>query len=72
MDTCKCSNKSDCRLMSGAQLAEYIGMSQKFISKHTAAGRIPGVVKAGRLLRYDRHAIDIRLAAGKLLLDKAA
>jgi excisionase family DNA binding protein len=60
----------DIRLLSGKELAEYIGVSKKFISKHVAAGRIPGVVRVGRLLRYDRHIIDRHLAAGKLLLEK--
>ena len=58
------------RLLTGAQLADYIGMSKKFISKHTEAGRLPGVVRCGRLLRYDRQIIDRRLAAGNLLLEK--
>jgi predicted DNA-binding transcriptional regulator AlpA len=58
------------RLMSGAELAQYCGVSKKFISKHTAAGRFPGVVRVGRLLHYDRQIIDRRIAVGKLLLEK--
>ena len=58
------------RLLSGAELAEYCGVSKKFIAKHTAAGRIPGVVRVGRLLHYDREIIDRKIASGKLLLEK--
>ena len=58
------------RLLSGAELAEYCGVSKKFITKHTAAGRIPGVVRVGRLLHYDREIIDRKIASGKLLLEK--
>jgi predicted DNA-binding transcriptional regulator AlpA len=58
------------RLMSGTELAQYCGVSKKFISKHTAAGRFPGVVRVGRLLHYDRQIIDRRIAVGKLLLEK--
>lgn len=57
------------RLLSGVELAAYIGMSRKFISKHTEAGRLPGVVRVGRYLRYDKNIIDRRIAAGRLLLD---
>ena len=67
MDT---NQAPDTRLLSGKQLAGYIGMSRKFISKHTENGRLPGIVRLGRLLHYDRYVIDRRLAAGKLLLDK--
>jgi predicted DNA-binding transcriptional regulator AlpA len=58
------------RLLSGKDLASYIGMSLKFISKHTESGRLPGIVRCGRLLKYDRYIIDRRLAEGKLLLEK--
>ncbi len=62
--------EQDSRLISGAEAARYCGVSKKFISKHTAAGRFPGVVRVGRLLHYDRHIIDRRIAAGRLLLEK--
>jgi predicted DNA-binding transcriptional regulator AlpA len=58
------------RLLSGAEVARYCGVSKKFVSKHTAAGRFPGVVRVGRLLHYDRNIIDRRIAAGRLLLEK--
>jgi predicted DNA-binding transcriptional regulator AlpA len=60
----------DNRLLSSEEAARYCGVSKKFISKHTAAGRFPGVVRVGRLLHYDRHIIDRRIAAGRLLLEK--
>jgi excisionase family DNA binding protein len=61
---------ADARLLSGKELAEYVGVSKKFISKHVSAGRVPGVVRVGRLLRYDRFIIDRHLAAGRFLLEK--
>lgn len=60
----------DTRLLSGMEAARYCGVSKKFISKHTAAGRFPGVVRVGRLLHYDRNIIDRRISAGRLLLEK--
>jgi len=58
------------RLLSGEQLARYIGMSRKFVYKHVSSGRMPGVCRIGRLLRFDRNIIDKRLAAKNLLLEK--
>ena len=59
------------RLLSGNQLAQYLGMSKKFVYKHVSSGRMPGVCRIGRLLRFDRVIIDKRLAAKNLLLEKA-
>jgi excisionase family DNA binding protein len=58
------------RLLSGEQLAKYIGTSKKFVYKHVSSGRMPGVCRIGRLLRFDRNIIDKRLAAKNLLLEK--
>ena len=52
------------------ELADKLGMSIKFIRKHTQTGRIPGIVRCGRMVRYNEAEIHKRLLSGKLLLDK--
>lgn len=64
------TKETEARLLSGIEAARYCGVSKKFISTHTADRRFPGVVRVGRLVHYDRHIIDRRIANGTLLLDK--
>jgi excisionase family DNA binding protein len=52
------------------ELADYLNMSKKFIIRHRETGRIPGIVKIGRVYRYRRIEIEKRLLSGTLLLDK--
>lgn len=62
-------NRVASRFMKAAELAEYIGSTTKFVEKHSANGRMPGVCKVGRLNRYDREVIDRRMLGGELLLN---
>jgi len=64
------NKEHDSRLLSCEQLAKYIGMSRKFVFKHVSSGRMPGVVRVGRYLHFDRNVIDRRITSGKLLIDK--
>lgn len=57
------------RLLSPVQLAGYIGKSLQFVYKHVQTGRLPGLVRVGRHLMYDRNIIDMRIASGVLLYD---
>ena len=58
------------RMLSTYGVALYLGISRKSVFRHVSAGRMPGVVRVGKLLRFDRYVIDKQLAAGNLLLDK--
>ena len=55
-------------LIDSRQLATMLSVSKKFIDKHTAAHRLPGMVRVGRLIRFRRLEIEKRLATGELLL----
>lgn len=50
------------------ELALKLGVSLKAISKWTAAGRIPGAVKIGRVWRYRIVAVEKALLSGNLLV----
>ena len=67
MDT---SNKDDLhRLLTPIELAERLGMSMRFIKRHIADRRIPGMVKCGRVWRFDPRIIEKAILSGQLLLD---
>jgi len=51
------------------ELAATLGVSLRFIHKHTHSGRMPGAVKIGRCVRYRRAEIERRLLNGQLLLE---
>jgi excisionase family DNA binding protein len=51
------------------ELAQYLKMSRKFIEKHIATRRLPGIVRIGRHWRFRRSEVDKRLSTGSLLLD---
>lgn len=45
------------RLLSVAELSEYLGLKKSTIYQWTAMKKIP-VIKMGRLTKFDRHDID--------------
>lgn len=61
-------NQPDKEFLTLNELAEYLNISKKFIIKHTANRRLPGI-KMGRIWRYRKKEIEKRLLSGKLLLD---
>lgn len=56
--------------LSPSELATMLGMSLKWVEKHTQARNIPGQVKVGRLWRYSRKEIEKGLLSGGQLLIK--
>jgi excisionase family DNA binding protein len=54
--------------MTPAELAQRLNVSQKSVTNWTQARRLPGMVKIGRVWRYERRAIERNLRAGSLLL----
>ena len=51
------------------QLAAKLNVSMKFIRKHTATKRLPGILKVGSLVRYRKTDVNRALLNGKILLD---
>ncbi len=51
-----------------AELAKKIGMSKKFVEKHSQHNRIPGKKLFGRFIRFERAAIDRALLREEFLL----
>ena len=51
-------------------LAKRLGVSERFVRANVAAGRMPGVVKIGRTLRFEPAAIEKRVLSGSVLLPK--
>lgn len=56
-------------LLTPDELAQYLKMSRKFIEKHIATRRLPGIVRIGWHWRFRRSEVDKRLSTGSLLLD---
>jgi excisionase family DNA binding protein len=56
--------------LSTDQLRLYCNVSRKFVEDHCADRRLPGMVKVGRLWRFNRREVDKRLQSGELLLPK--
>lgn len=52
------------------QLAERLGMSVKWVRKHVADRRLPGIIRCGRAVRFDRAAIERRILSGQVLHEK--
>lgn len=52
------------------ELAEYLGCSMGFIRKHIESGRLPGMVRAGRFIKFRKTDIEKRLLSGQLLTNK--
>jgi hypothetical protein len=50
------------------ELAQLIGMSEKFVVEHRH--KIFGAHRLGRFWRFDKAAIDMRIAAGKDIIAK--
>ena len=55
--------------LTARELATYLNVSEKFVRKHTDAGRLP-LVRMGRCIRYRRAEIERRLLGGTLLNEK--
>ena len=51
------------------ELAALLNMSLKWVVKYTQLRRIPGQIKIGRLWRYRRTEVQMRLLSGTFLLD---
>ena len=54
------------------ELAAFLGMSQKWVVKHTQSRRIPGQVQFGRSWRYRKADVESHLNSGapQFLLEK--
>ena len=56
------------RFLNKAGLAEYLGKSVSFVNKHVSNGRMPGVLKMGGSVMFDKDVIDRRILGTELLL----
>lgn len=52
------------------ELAEKLGVSERFIEDNTLARKIPGAVKIGRLWRYRVMDLEKALLRGVFLIEK--
>lgn len=57
-------------LLTVPEVAKMCSMSEKFIYKHIASKRMPGMVKCGRYWRFRASEVRKRFISGNLLLDK--
>jgi hypothetical protein len=64
------SHDTEPEYLTGKQLARKINVSTKAVVKWTAARRLPGAYKMGRVWRYQWREIEKRLLSGSLLYDK--
>ena len=48
---------SDEQLMTSAELMEWLQISERTLARYVANGEIPGRMKFGKTVRYDREAI---------------
>jgi excisionase family DNA binding protein len=55
-------------LLTPEQLAEKLNVSLKFVRKHIADRRIPGMRRVGRLIRFSPHEIEKALLKENFLL----
>jgi excisionase family DNA binding protein len=62
--------KMEQEFLSVKQLANYLNCSEKFIRKHVASRRLPGMVKIGRVYRFRKSDVEKKLLSGQLLLEK--
>lgn len=56
-------------LLTVDEVCEMARCSKKFVAKHRATGRMPGVVRIGKKCLYDAETIKRRLRNGCLLLE---
>ena len=61
------SKKND-EFLTPRQLQQILNVSRKFILTHMADRRLPGMVRVGSMWRFQRSAVEKRLAQGVLLL----
>jgi excisionase family DNA binding protein len=62
--------QSDAKYITSRQLRELLNVSEAFIQKYMAARRLPGMVKIGKLWRFNLEEVKKHLATGDLLLPK--
>lgn len=55
------------KLLTPKQTAERLGMSLKFVQKHIASRRLPGLVKCGRAWRINPTGLEKAIISGKIL-----
>jgi excisionase family DNA binding protein len=60
----------DAKFINSRQLQELLNVSEAFIQKYMAARRLPGMVKIGKLWRFNLEEVEKQLATGDLLLPK--
>jgi len=62
-----------CEFLSISQLSAWLGVSEKFLRKHNAAGRIPGSTRMGSRWMFRRSSIEKQMIeSGKLLVEEMA
>ncbi len=61
--------ETDEKLLTTSELAQLLNISKKFIEKHAAARRLPGMVRIGRHWRFRKADVEKRLSSGSLLLN---
>lgn len=59
-------SREECEYLTADELAELLKISIKFIRKHSF--KIPGRVKAGSSVRYEKNSVMRALAGGNLLI----
>lgn len=59
---------TDCAFFTVETLAAFLDVPRRTVEKWAMARRLPGMVKVGRLLRFDRTAIQRAALSGSLLL----
>lgn len=52
-------------------LARKLNMSAKFIRRHVQTRRLPGLKKIGRMVRFERRAVEKALLREEFLLPEA-
>lgn len=62
----------DDNLLNIKELAQYLTMSVKWVEKHVLTGRLPGIVRLGRSIRFNKALIDKALKRKRLLLSEDA
>jgi predicted site-specific integrase-resolvase len=70
--TCKETGSSiSCEYLNFSQLSMWLGVSEKFLRKHNARGRIPGSIRMGSRWMFRKVSIEKQLIThGQLLLEE--
>jgi excisionase family DNA binding protein len=62
--------QSDTKYITSRELQELLKVSKKFVQKHMASRRLPGMVRIGKMWRFNLEEVEKQLAKGELLLPK--